>query len=48
MINKDIIQKFVDGDMKAFEKIFREYARGMQLTALGIYEDTDVAEDVQD
>lgn len=45
MINKDIIQKFVDGDMNAFEKIFREYARGMQLTALGIYEDTDVAED---
>lgn len=45
MIDKDIVQKFVAGNVKAFEKIFREYARGMQLIALGIYKDADVAED---
>lgn len=45
MIDKDIIHKFISGDIKAFERIFREYARSMQLTALGIYRDADVAED---
>ena len=43
--DNDIIHKFIIGDMKAFEQIFRKYARSMQLTALSIYRDTDVAED---
>ena len=45
MPDNDIIHKFIIGDMKAFEQIFRKYARSMQLTALSIYRDTDVAED---
>lgn len=45
MADQQTIRDFIAGDTKAFERLFREYARSMQLTALGICPDTDVAED---
>ena len=45
MLDQITINKFIAGDVKAFERLFRKYARSMQLVALGLYRDTAVAED---
>lgn len=45
MADQKTIQEFIAGDVKAFERLFKEYARAMQLTALGFLRDADVAED---
>lgn len=43
MLDQITINKFIAGDVKAFERLFRKYARSMQLVALGLYRDTAVA-----
>lgn len=45
MLDQITINKFIAGDVKAFECLFRKYARGLQLVALGLYQDITVAED---
>ena len=37
MLDQIAINKFIAGDVKAFERLFRKYARSMQLVALGLY-----------
>ena len=37
MLDQITINKFIAGDVKAFERLFRKYARSMQLVALGLY-----------
>ena len=39
MLDQITINKFIAGDVKAFERLFRKYARSMQLVALGLYRD---------
>ena len=34
MLDQITINKFIAGDVKAFERLFRKYARSMQLVAL--------------
>lgn len=45
MADQQTIRDFIAGDAKAFERLFHEYARSMQLTALALCPDINVAED---
>lgn len=45
MEDKTIILKLIAGDIEAFEQIYREFSRSMYLSALGLWQDTNVAQD---
>lgn len=45
MAEMDGIRDLIAGDVKVFEKIFREYSRELYFTAIGLCNDRDVAED---
>lgn len=45
MEDKTVIQKLIAGDIEAFEQVYREFSRSMYLSALGLWQDTNVAQD---
>lgn len=45
MEDKAVIRKLIAGDVKAFEQVYREFSRNMYLSALGLWQDTQVAQD---
>ena len=45
MEDKAVIRKLIAGDVKAFEQVYREFSRSMFLSALGLWQDTQVAQD---
>lgn len=45
MEDKTIILKLIAGDIEAFEQVYREFSRSMYLSALGLWQDTNVAQD---
>ena len=44
-MDQNTIERLINGEVGAFECVFREYARSMHLVALGLYRDAQVAED---
>ena len=45
MEDKTVIRKLIAGDVKAFEQLYREFSRSMYLSALGLWQDPQVAQD---
>lgn len=45
MEDKTVIQKLIAGDTKAFEQVYRQFSRSMYLSALGLWPNTQVAQD---
>lgn len=45
MEDKAVIRKLIAGDVKAFEQVYREFSRSMYLSALGLWQDSQVAQD---
>lgn len=45
MEDKTVIHKLIAGDIEAFEQVYREFSRSMYLSALGLWQDTNVAQD---
>lgn len=45
MKQEDLISQLTEGNITAFEQVFRRYARGMQLVAYSLCKDPDLAKD---
>lgn len=45
MVGKDTVKRFIAGNEKAFEQIFKEYSKGLYYVALGFYHNREVAEE---
>ena len=39
------IKKLIAGDVETFEQVYRKFSRSMYLTAMGLHQDAQVAED---